>query len=411
MDIASCIDSLCCPITKEIYNEPVVASDGFIYEMDTLIEWFKINNISPKTGLKIDKLFLKCFDKKQQVNEFLLKYPEQVINQYKIKTIEISIEDIINNEENYEEILNNTNLEGLTINLNKIILGKFCDLLQIKSENLLKKIIDIIVDLEYSYYTEIKLIHLICKYSKPEIIKYIIDKGVDLECSTNIGTKPIHLICLYSTPEMIKYIIDKGVNLECCDNNGYKLIHYICECSTPEMIKYIIDKGVDLECSDNENSKPIHLICRYSIPKMIKYIIDKGVNLECCDDDNWAPIHLICRYSTPKMIKYIIDKGVNLECSENNGWNPIHFICRYSNLEIIQYIINIYVKRNLNITLCIKKYEDKKCEFNIIDLIKLNKLLSNEEKNFLISSLNKYFYKPSIISNISKYLTELLKFD
>lgn len=26
------IDTLYCPITREIYNHPVVASDGFIYE-------------------------------------------------------------------------------------------------------------------------------------------------------------------------------------------------------------------------------------------------------------------------------------------------------------------------------------------------------------------------------------------
>ena len=47
------------------------------------------------------------------------------------------------------------------------------------------------------------------------MIKYIVDKGVELECQTVNGWRPLHIICRYSTPEMIRYIIGKGVNLDC----------------------------------------------------------------------------------------------------------------------------------------------------------------------------------------------------
>src|SRR5204862_6572265 len=60
-------------------------------------------------------------------------------------------------------------------------------------------------------------------------------------------SRPIHLVCRYSTPEIIKYVINKNVNLECMDNRGWKPIHYICRYSTLEMIKYIINKKVDLK--------------------------------------------------------------------------------------------------------------------------------------------------------------------
>jgi len=39
-----------------------------------------------------------------------------------------------------------------------------------------------------------KSIHIICRYSAPELIKYIIDKGADIKCSTCDGSKPIDLI-------------------------------------------------------------------------------------------------------------------------------------------------------------------------------------------------------------------------
>ena len=43
------------------------------------------------------------------------------------------------------------------------------------------------------------------------MIRYIIDKGVDLECETDTKSKPIHIICKYSTPEMFQYMSDKGL--------------------------------------------------------------------------------------------------------------------------------------------------------------------------------------------------------
>jgi hypothetical protein len=110
------------------------------------------------------------------------------------------------------------------------------------------------------------------------IVKILIDKNVCIE--NRFNQKLIHLIYRYSTPDMVKYIIDKGGDLECQDNEGWQPIHYVCRCSTPEMIKYIIDKDVDLACSVNSNGwGPIHFICRFSTPEMIKYIIDKGVDL------------------------------------------------------------------------------------------------------------------------------------
>ncbi len=61
--------------------------------------------------------------------------------------------------------------------------------------------------------------------------------------SNDDGWRPVHIICKYSTPEMIQYIIDRGVNLECQANDGKRPIHYICKYSTPKMIQYMIQKG------------------------------------------------------------------------------------------------------------------------------------------------------------------------
>ena len=57
------IDSLYCPITCEIYNEPVLSTDGFIYEKDALEVWFENHNTSPKTSEIINNKLMNIWIK------------------------------------------------------------------------------------------------------------------------------------------------------------------------------------------------------------------------------------------------------------------------------------------------------------------------------------------------------------
>jgi hypothetical protein len=42
-------DEFICPITLELFREPIVASDGNTYEKSALFKWLSSNNTSPKT--------------------------------------------------------------------------------------------------------------------------------------------------------------------------------------------------------------------------------------------------------------------------------------------------------------------------------------------------------------------------
>lgn len=44
-----------CPISRDIFIEPVIAEDGHTYEREYLERWLERNNISPMTGKKLVK--------------------------------------------------------------------------------------------------------------------------------------------------------------------------------------------------------------------------------------------------------------------------------------------------------------------------------------------------------------------
>ena len=46
---------LMCPITRHLFNDPVMGSDGYCYERSAIEKWLKKNSTSPTTGLHMQK--------------------------------------------------------------------------------------------------------------------------------------------------------------------------------------------------------------------------------------------------------------------------------------------------------------------------------------------------------------------
>jgi ankyrin repeat protein len=245
-------DAFICPITHQIFKDPVIAFDGIFYERKAIEDWFKNNNISPTTRQIIDKTIISSILFNNLLKEYLEKNPEELKNQYVYEINEIIFNYYINKNDLIE-------LKKYMSLYNNIVLS-FFDETRLKNNGLAKILIDHQININNK--NNYLLIHYICRFSTPEMIKYIIDKGVDLECTTAGGWKPIHLICRYSTPEMIKYIIDKGVDLESTNNKKMKPIDYLRRHSTPEMINYI-------ECA-NKKMKPYQSM--YILNNILNYI-------------------------------------------------------------------------------------------------------------------------------------------
>ena len=293
--------NIICPISHQIFLNPAIASDGHTYELKEISLWQSIYKTSPVTREIISEIFYVSRHMKNEVDNYLQLYPEELNNQYKTSNdylYNVSEIKIHMKNKNYEKLLSYDNFDHKFIN-----------------EEIIEE-------------------------CPSHILKYIIDNCSNLEACDNDGWKPIHSICRYSTPEIIRYIIDKNVDLECETAEKLRPIHFICRHSTPEMIKYIIDKNVDLECETVDKWRPVHIICRNSTPEMIKYIIDKNVNLECETINKVRPIHFICGNSSPEMIKYIIDKNVDLECKTINNDTPSSIIKKYLISEMLEYITN-----------------------------------------------------------------------
>jgi len=206
-------EDLYCPITHQLFNDPVFASDGFIYERSAIVKHFESNYTSPITRETITNNVYPCHIMKCMISSFLEKNPDKKSDQYKeIKSFS-SVAELKSSIDKYD-----------IIDISKMSHNEIIDLVK---DDIVIKVIDKVDDLNKKYRSETRLIHYICANSTFEVVKYIVEKGVDLECEADDTSRPIHSACKYANIDTILFLINKGVNIDCPNRQGCYPIDYI----------------------------------------------------------------------------------------------------------------------------------------------------------------------------------------
>merc|ERR1711959_537809 len=68
----------CCPVMLVLYEDPVIASDGFIYERSAVDTLIKANRPSPMTRENLGKDVFPAKQKKKEVKEYREKMVKEL---------------------------------------------------------------------------------------------------------------------------------------------------------------------------------------------------------------------------------------------------------------------------------------------------------------------------------------------
>ena len=195
-----------CPISHQIFCDPVLTKDGIVYEKQEITQWFKKNKTSPITRKNISSEVTPIVFLKSYIADYIKEYPElkdQVYEptyehkNYK-KEIKTLLEDgDLHKLKNYVRF----NLSLFTVEQLKKLFEKNND------EDVLKYIIDNTINLDYTYDNKWKFIHHACRLFSPEIINYIIKKGVNMDCVNNNDNTPKSIILKRRSFDTIQKVI------------------------------------------------------------------------------------------------------------------------------------------------------------------------------------------------------------
>ena len=241
-----------CPLTLDVFYEPVMAIDGYIYEKTAIVEWFKNNQISPITRKQISNTLIDSPFVKNSINKFLEKNPQYISERFNIpfsSNIKLVCKYINNGD-----FLNLTGIREFSLKYlmdNDILLKIFMDC---KNNDVIKFIINDFlkyssISLDYVDKFGASMLHYACKYSNSSIVSYLLDRGASISIQTyKTKRTALHYTCKYNSQELIKILIDLSTRqqLDIESAAGWRAIHLLCKFSTIEMIRYIISKGASI---------------------------------------------------------------------------------------------------------------------------------------------------------------------
>lgn len=301
-----------CPITQQVFGEPVLADDGNIYEKEAIEEWFKTKHTSPITREKMSEKFVPVNFIKSMISEYLEKNPKLKARQYIItknfKRYKAEIFDHIKNHR-----------------FNKLTeYGNY-----VKDELVVQTIKIQINDLEF----KIPYFKYLFKYCQDEkVINYVIENVDD------ISNHVIVFMAEYSSEEMNMKYIDRSYYYNIKSNHSWIPLHFFVKRGFVNIIEAIgnIHTFNQFDIKTKHKYTPLMMAIKYNqnlIPIFLKFKMPISI------DDIKFGIKNKLSYDVVKSLYDYSKAKINIKITQLSV-----YICRYGKYngynEFLRYMSN-----------------------------------------------------------------------
>lgn len=308
-------DKYICPITRQIFKEPVICEDGYHYEEEAISRWFGLGKtVSPMSKLNISGLYFKDRQMKNEINDLIKNNPELINDQFKV------IESY-KHSDNIEKIKNLMNSE---LPLKELLKYREFDLLLIDNYETIYNFLNR-EDYEIieHFINNIKDINIMINTNNNETV--IVENDNNdisiLEILTMVTPNNARYNEIFN---MIKEKIDKKYFIEKIILNLLKHLNF----NNINTIKSLINEKI-YDINKNNYKYGNILMCLYCI-------------------------HDIFSNAKFELINFFINSGIDLNYENHHGLNILHVVYFYSyKTEEITYILS---KTD-------KKLREKKCKY------------------------------------------------
>lgn len=388
-----------CPISQCVFFNPIVASDGFIYE-DTSFNHFMKSSYYHNSPLTRESLSKKTIviplvrDIIEFGDELKLKICDEkfISTDNFIDNAEIIIGSIKNKNYSFVQKFKHFVLE-LSDKSNSIFIAEIFKI-QDNSKEYSECVKYIISNSNISFKTDNgkNIFHIICENCfSQDIYNFIFDKILllnidDFNTEDSIGFLPINYACHYSNFVAIKKLLDYGFSFDVVNpNTNLPIISLLQNTKSDDLtiIKVIDNIGIEginrVNSSSSYNTYPLMEAIKVNKLQIVKYMLEKGASLDITID-GYTPLHYALRYGNDMLSALLINKTTNYEVENNIGWRPIHVACRYSNINIIDMLISKDVLLNVPV----KKYNGRDVQYLPLNLVELNEKIKESESIELI---------------------------
>lgn len=244
------IKLISCPITKQIFSTPVMASDSIVYEAEAAIQLIESKEVSPISGKRLDKNIIVVLNIKSLVDLFLKSSESLRERQYKCSTnitklyhfSKAEILTIFMERTNYIGLLKYDNFK-----MDDIENYCFSDFLKFAPYDVIVHFINHCDNLHYRFSDSPgtwNVVNYIFRCGTQEVVKYVLKTYPDLdyENEASEGWRPIHQVASSYDGESVRLILDNGADPLTRTSDNITGFEYIISGQDAETINYAIDR-------------------------------------------------------------------------------------------------------------------------------------------------------------------------
>jgi ankyrin repeat protein len=390
-------DNLFCPLTLQLFTEPVFAKDGHTYEKQAIEKWFQSHQTSPITRQEISTELIPNYDKKNQIDRFRQKHKICTVNEFLITIDNLNLKEfkqlkIISpylhaikfddypslrtaTEPEIIEIKNQHNsittalciaadscdsdmcqeLLKLGANVNETN-GFFWTPLHFASVNGYTEIVELLLQhkanvnsLCVGNFTPLTLMlsnfsqrsHLIKKRS--EIAIKLIQSCEDVTIPTDDMNTALHFAARETNIEIVDLLLKKFANVNVQNKNKSTPLHFSIALGDKEIFLRLLSAGADPNITDDKGRTALHLsVIEQRLEFIDKLLTLSGVCANAKDENGNTSIHLLFTQPSKKSITTqtkILNKllkfNADPNCQNDDGDTPLHLYVKNHTEQIL----------------------------------------------------------------------------
>jgi ankyrin len=327
----SLLDNIVCPITHNIFLDPVIAPDGFVYEREAITAWMEKNSVSPWTNEKLSSSTVyPARVIKTLTIDYLEKNPNKISDQYTLRDVTANeVEHLFANIEGFLAMSSSQikKIFSEIFSAMKYSSPEFGEKMErmFNNEIVARYIISAINDLTFKCMGVYSLLHLICIYCEYDLVRFAFENNPDIAINLDEEDSAHCTGIFYAVTHMklegVEYLLSKRPNVTIASGKGMTVLHMALTKFPLHIIKSIIELGADINSKSNIGTKPIHFACKNASIDILSYLKELGISFDVQNNNGYSPLIMAIENNTEEVINYILDQQVNINCqtSESNS--------------------------------------------------------------------------------------------
>lgn len=366
-------ENLFCPLTLQLFHEPVFAKDGHTYERQAIEKWFRTKQISPMTRQEITTELVPNYDKKTQIDHFHQKYKICTIGEFLNSIRESGIETFkklsfigtylqsINFDE-YPSLQTTTDKELVDVkNKHKSVVTALCLAADCGDLALCEELLKLGSNVNLTNGHLWTPLHLASSMGFLDVVELLLKNKANINALTELNYTPLNLtLSILSSykkncDNMLKVatlLINSGANVNTPCKNCSTPLHFAAQTRNLELVKLLIQKGAKIDEKNINDSSPIHDAIEGGSKEIFEELLNSGANITIADKQGMLPFHLSVKNNHLPILERLLNQNTPINSKVSKGNTGLHLLfiykCHYtsSKLAVLNKLLEYHADPN-----------------------------------------------------------------